>query len=86
MTKKQYISLKEKMAKDPNLISFSEAHEMEIFIKKTVLMNLQTILIEAHYPRIITDFIILMVHSDFGCLEVDSFLINIKAYPEWLHF
>lgn len=84
MTKKQYLLFKEKAEKGFELVSRQECEMADELIKGSTLSNLESILLKAMYPPLITKFILTWSEFHFGDSEIDNFLIEIEAYPEWI--
>lgn len=61
--------------------TLQECREADALIKSATLDNLRS---KLHCDQITADFAVLMADLEFGCVEVDEFLLQLKAYPDWM--
>jgi hypothetical protein len=80
MNKKEYLALK-----NVPIIQWTHQQcvEADRLIEKTAMTNLGKILKRRNIPKDIAEYVMMITGSKFGTGEVDEFLMNQKAYPDW---
>lgn len=83
MIKAEYVKwIKERG--EPGTWGMAKCRAADQLIKQETLRNLAAVLRARSVLKLEADFIDLMVRCHFGSGEVDEFLMQLKAYPDWM--
>ncbi len=81
MTKEEYLALKDVPIKDWSYVQCTEA---DALIKVMATQQFAETITAMNLPKILQDYIILMVRIHFGSVETDDLLTTLKCYPDWM--
>lgn len=81
MTKKEYLLLKDTPISE---WSHEQCSEADRLIKEKTLKNIRKQLLPI-LPKDIFSLVMMTIVYDYNCGEVCEFLMNRKAYPEWMY-
>lgn len=84
MNKQEYIELKKLLDNDSNSITHGQACAMDSHIKEVTIDNLNNQLINEKIPEVYRNFIVDLTRYNFGCMEIDQFLMKLKVYPDYM--
>lgn len=79
MTKERYLALKATPISEWTL---SECREADALVKCVTLETVKSKL--SREEPALRDFAMLMIRCHYGCCEVDDFLKQLNAYPDWV--
>lgn len=62
----------------------SDCYAADRLIKETALENFRAYIVGQKMAKCVRDWLIISVAADYGCVEVDDLLMELKCYPDWI--